>query len=64
MKVVIVGCGIGGLALALALRKCKIDYEILERAPELTFVGAGIQLSPNATRVLDWLGVLERLSPV
>jgi salicylate hydroxylase len=64
MKVVIVGCGIGGLALALALRKCKIDYEVLERAPELTFVGAGIQLSPNATRVLDWLGVLERLSPV
>lgn len=63
MKVVIVGCGVGGLALALALRRHGIDFTVLERAPRLEFVGAGIQLSPNATRVLGWLGVLEHLDP-
>lgn len=61
MKVLIVGAGIAGLSLGLALRKVGIEFQILERAPELERVGAGIQLSPNATRVLDYLGVLEQL---
>jgi salicylate hydroxylase len=61
--VVIVGCGVAGLALALALKKAGIRYTVLERAPELGFVGAGIQLSPNATRVLSRLNVLERIAP-
>lgn len=61
MKVVIVGSGVAGLALAVALRRAGIDYVIVERAAELSFVGAGIQLSPNATRILARMQVLEHL---
>lgn len=61
MRVVIVGGGVAGLALALALRRQEIDYVVLEQAPSFEAVGAGIQLSPNATRTLEHLGVLGRL---
>ncbi len=61
MRVVIVGAGIGGIALALTLRREGIDYVVLEQAPELTEVGAGIQLSSNGVRVLDYLGVAREL---
>jgi salicylate hydroxylase len=64
MRIVIVGAGIGGLALALSLRRVGIDYVVLERARALEFVGAGIQLSPNATRILQRLGVLAELEPM
>ena len=63
MRVVIVGGGVAGLSLALGLRRQGIDYCLLEQAPKFEAVGAGIQLSPNATRTLDHLGVLERLAP-
>ena len=61
MRVVIVGAGIGGIALALTLRRQGIDYVVLEQAPALTEVGAGIQLSSNGVRVLDYLGVAQEL---
>ncbi len=61
MRVVIVGGGVAGLALALGLRRQGIDYVVLEQAPKFEAVGAGIQLSPNATRTLGYLGVMERL---
>lgn len=61
MKVVIVGGGVAGLALALAFRRQDIDYVVLEQAPGFEAVGAGIQLSPNATRALGYLGVADRL---
>ena len=61
MRVVIVGAGIGGSALALALHKVGIDYVLVEQTPELTTVGAGIQLSPNGVRILEWLGLEEDL---
>ena len=54
--------GIGGIALALTLRREGIDYVVLEQAPELTEVGAGIQLSSNGVRVLDYLGVAQELA--
>lgn len=60
-SVAIVGAGIAGLALALALSRKGIHSEILEQADELREVGAGLQLSPNATRVLADLGVLDVL---
>lgn len=63
MRVVIVGGGVAGLSLALALRRQSIDYVVLEQAPRFEPVGAGIQLSPNATRALDHMGVLARLAP-
>ncbi|MFG1357639.1 FAD-dependent monooxygenase [Xanthobacter pseudotagetidis] len=61
---VIVGGGIGGLACALALRRAGIAVQVLEQARKLKEVGAGLQLSPNATRILRDLGVLERIEKV
>ena len=62
MRVIIVGGGIGGVCTALALRRHSIDYVILEQAPALTEVGAGVQLSPNGVRVLEMLGIGEKLA--
>lgn len=59
MKYSIIGAGIGGLTTALAFEKKGIDYHIFERASELSEVGAGIWLAPNALQVLEHLGVLE-----
>ncbi len=60
-KVIIAGGGIGGLAAALALHRAGIDVTVYERAPEFTEVGAGISLWPNATRVLQSLGMLAEV---
>lgn len=54
----IVGGGIGGVATAVALRQVGIDAVVYERAPQLREVGAGMMLWPNATRVLQGLGLL------
>ncbi|KAH0615159.1 uncharacterized protein H6S33_000795 [Morchella sextelata] len=51
-KVLIVGAGIAGLSLAIALRKRGVVVEIFERTPELSEVGAAISVAPNSTRVL------------
>ncbi|KAF5242940.1 hypothetical protein FANTH_8436, partial [Fusarium anthophilum] len=61
MKVVIIGAGIGGLALAIACRRENLDVVVLERAPALEPIGAGIQIPPNAARVARQLGVLSAL---
>jgi salicylate hydroxylase len=57
----IVGAGVAGLTSALALATKGISSDIIEQAPQLGEVGAGLQLSPNATRVLGKLGVLPDL---
>lgn len=57
----IIGAGVAGLTLALSLAQKGIASEIFEQADELREVGAGLQLSPNATRVLRELGLLNRL---
>ena len=64
LPVVIAGAGIGGLSAALALSASGHDVLVVERADELAEVGAGLQLSPNACRVLDDLDVLDRLMPL
>ena len=61
MHVLIAGGGIGGLAAAAALLQRGIDVDVYEQAPELKEVGAGIQISPNGNKVLDAIGVFERL---
>jgi salicylate hydroxylase len=58
-RAIIAGAGIGGLATALALARARFDVTIYERAEALEEFGAGLQLTPNATRVLSNLGVLE-----
>jgi salicylate hydroxylase len=60
-QIIIAGAGIAGLAAALAFASRGFSVQVFERAPQLEEVGAGIQLSPNATRILDRLGVLPAL---
>ena len=57
MKGIIIGAGIGGLATAVALQQAGIDFEIMEAAPELKPVGAGIVMASNAMQVFQRLGM-------
>jgi salicylate hydroxylase len=57
MNVLIVGGGLGGLAAALAFRRRGARVQVVEQAPELGEVGAGLQVTPNGARVLRALGV-------
>jgi salicylate hydroxylase len=59
VPLLIVGGGIGGLATALAAARDGRRVHVIEKSPEFTEIGAGLQLAPNATRMLDRLGVLE-----
>lgn len=59
--VVIAGGGIGGLVAALCLARADRTVRVLEQAPEFGEIGAGLQLAPNAARILDSLGVLHRV---
>lgn len=62
-QVIIAGGGIGGLGAALMLAQAGVQVRVLERAPEFKEVGAGLQLAPNITRMLDQVGVLEKILP-
>jgi salicylate hydroxylase len=61
-RIVIIGAGIGGLTLALLLRRRGIIAEILEQAPELREVGAAVALAANGTRVLQHLDLGDGLA--
>ncbi len=63
-RFLIAGAGIGGLTAALALARVGAAVTLFEKAPELQAVGAGVQLSPNATRILRQLGVLDAVAAV
>lgn len=63
-RIAIVGAGIGGLSAALALIRAGFSVTVFEQAPELHEVGAGIQLSPNATRILAEWAVLRKAKKV
>lgn len=63
-QVVVTGGGIGGLAAALACARLGVPVQLLERAAQLSEVGAGIQIGPNVTRILQAWGLGDALAQV
>ncbi len=61
--IIVAGAGIGGLTASLALARQGFRVVVLEKAERLEETGAGLQLSPNASRVLIDLGLQPRLAP-
>ena len=62
--VLIAGGGIAGLATALCLSKRGFRAEIFEKTASFETVGAGLQISPNAFRILEEIGVTRALKPL
>jgi len=60
-RIIVAGAGIAGLCVAQVLRKHGVEVRVIEQAPELTEVGAGIQISSNGMRVLRWLGLEDEM---
>ncbi len=60
-EILVIGGGIGGLSAALALALRGMRVRVLEKAPEFGEIGYGIQLGPNAYRMLDRLGVAKEI---
>ena len=60
LPVIVAGGGIGGLAAALALVRQGFQVTVLEQAPEIGEIGAGIQLGPNAFHAFDALGIGDK----
>jgi 2-polyprenyl-6-methoxyphenol hydroxylase-like FAD-dependent oxidoreductase len=61
LSVSVIGAGIGGMAVTVALRQAGFDAQVYEQAPRFARIGAGIQMLPNSCTVLRGLGVLEGL---
>jgi salicylate hydroxylase len=63
-QVVVAGGGIGGLAAALACVRQGVPVQLIERAEQLSEVGAGMQIGPNVTRILQAWGLSDALAHV
>ena len=61
LGIAVIGGGIGGLTAALALRQAGFEVDVYEQAPELTQIGGGINMGPNAVRILRRLGLAAGL---
>lgn len=64
LRVGVIGGGIGGLALAAALRRQNMEVHVFERTRKFAEIGAGIQMTPNAVKVMIGLGLFDRLLAV
>ena len=62
ISVAVIGGGIGGLSAAISLLKAGYDVQVYEQTPRLFEVGAGINISPNASRLLIRLGLGDELA--
>ena len=62
--IAIIGAGIGGMTAAVTLAKKGIKVSIFEQAPELSEVGAGLTITPNATKGLMYLGLEKQMKEV
>ncbi len=62
MSITVIGAGIGGLAASIACARHGAKVTVLERAPKITEVGAGLQISPNGFAVLNALGLGGRIT--
>ena len=61
LRILIIGAGLGGLAAAAGLQKLGHRVSVFEQASALGEVGAGIMLTPNAVRALDYIGALAEV---
>src|SRR5712692_3643699 len=57
LNIAVIGGGLGGLSAAVGLHRAGFDVEVYEQAPALTQIGGGINMGPNAARVLRRLGL-------
>ena len=64
MKVIVIGAGIGGLALTKQLLDAGFDVQVYEQMRELREFGAGVYLGPNAVRIMHNLGYGEKLKAI
>src|SRR5690606_18292595 len=64
LEVSVIGAGLGGLTAAAALLRQGIDVTVFEQAPGLGEIGAGVQLSPNAMKVMRALGIEQEVLEV
>ncbi|WP_285032745.1 FAD-dependent monooxygenase [Mycolicibacterium sp. lyk4-40-TYG-92] len=64
IPLLIVGGGIGGMSAAVALAHAGFAVHVVEQASEFSEIGAGIQLAPNAMRILDGLGLLSEINKI
>jgi salicylate hydroxylase len=61
-SIAIIGGGIGGLAAAASLLRAGFDVQVFEQAEALSEIGAGINIGPNASRILNRFGIAEQLA--
>ncbi|HEX2825554.1 MAG TPA: FAD-dependent monooxygenase [Burkholderiales bacterium] len=64
LDIAVVGAGIGGLAIAALLKRAGHTVNVYEQAPRFARVGAGIQMAPNAVKVLRGLGLEDKLTRI
>ena len=63
-RIAVIGAGLGGTTATILLRRAGYDVKAYEQAPTLGRIGAGINLSPNVTRILEHVGILDSLSEI
>ena len=64
LNIAIVGAGIGGMSAALGLSQNGFNVSVFEQAPELSEVGAGLTIIPNATKGLNYLNLGDGIKSV